>query len=240
MRKTGFFEIKSQRATLAAGHAAAVPFAGFDDQGVELVVVAGESVGRFVVAFRGESLLGEGLDLGVFCVVGGEAVANGDAAEVFVDHHGGDAQGVEENGIGGFGANTGEIEEVIANGFLIGVSATSKGGHAAFVFGVEKGDEGFEGRGFAQHETRGADEIAELSFGDRTEAADGEGAASAQVGNGAFDGFPGGILGEVSADDDFEGRFGRPPPLRAPGCNEALIHRVETASGGRHRISGYR
>jgi hypothetical protein len=28
----------------------------------------------------------------------------------------------------------------------------------------------------------------------------------------------------------------RPPLLRAPGCNEALIDRVETASGGRHRF----
>lgn len=240
MRKTGFFEIKSQRATLAAGHAAAVPFAGFDDQGVELVVVAGESVGRFVVAFRGESLLGEGLDLGVFCVVGGEAVANGDATEVFVDNHGGDTQGVEENGIGGFGANAGEVEEVVASGFRIGVSATSKGGHAAFVLGVEKSDEGFEGRGFAQHETRGADEIAELGFRDRAETTDGEDAASAQVGNGALDGFPGGILGEVGTDDDFEGCFRRPPLLRAPGCNEALVHRVEAASGGRHRLSDYR
>lgn len=120
------------------------------------------------------------------------------------------------------------------------MSATAKGGHASFGRGVEESDEGFERSSFAQHEAGGANEVAELSFGNRTESADGEDAASAQVGNGAFDGFPGGILGEVSADDDFERGLRRPPLLRAPGCNEAVIHRVEATGGGRHGISGYR
>ena len=156
-------------------------------------------------------------------------MTGGDAAQVLVDDHGGSVERVEQDGVGGFGTDTGEGEQLVADDVGMVDGSGSQVVHVAGVVRVEESDEGFEGGGFAQHETGGADEIAELGFGDGAQAIDGERAAGFEVGDGALDGFPGGVLGEVGADHDFEGGLGGPPLLGAETLDEVVVKGAQAA-----------
>ena len=57
-----------------------------------------------------EGLDGESLNFGIFRLTGQQTMAGDDATEIFVDDHCGMAEGVEEDGVGGFGADAGERE----------------------------------------------------------------------------------------------------------------------------------
>ena len=81
-------------------------FADHDYEGVEFVVVLGERLR--LVAFQ--CFDREGLNLGVFCLFRQKLMPGDDAAEIFVDDHGWMAEGVEQDGVGGFGADSGERE----------------------------------------------------------------------------------------------------------------------------------
>ena len=107
----------------------------------------------------------------------------------------------------------------------------AEGVHLAAVVCVKKSDEGFEGGGFAQHESGGSDEVAEIGFGNGAQAVDGEDAAGFEVRDRALDGFPGGVLGEVRADDDFEGGFGGPPLLGSEALDEMVVHGAQATGG---------
>lgn len=174
-------------------------------------------------------------------MLGEETVAGDHATEVLVDNHGGNAEGVEEDDVGGLGADAGEVQEILADGRGVLKSGTTQGCHATAVGVIQERDEGFEGGSFAPHEAGGADEGAEFGFRNRAKAAQGEGAVGAEAGNGELDGLPGGVLGEVGADDDFEGRLCGPPLLRTPGLDEAVVHGAEAAGGRRHtlQVTGY-
>jgi hypothetical protein len=154
-----------------------------------------------------------------------------DAAQVLVDNHGGRVERVEEDGVGGFGTDAQKGEQLLADGVGIGEGSAAECVHLAGVVRVEESDEGFEGGGFAQHETGGPDEIAEIGFGDGAQAVNGENAACFKVGDGSLDRFSGGVLGEVGADDDFEGGFGGPPLLGTETLEEMLVHRTQAAGG---------
>jgi len=216
-----------------------VVLADANDEGMEFVVVANEILGAFGSVFGAKGLLGEGLNCRIFCAGRHEAVADGNAAQVLVDDHGGNTEGVEKDRIGGFRTDAREIEQVVAGGGHIQKSRSPERFHAATVALVEKGDEGLERGGFADHEAGGTDEFAQFAFGNGAEAGEREDAASAEVGDGALDGFPGGVLGEVSADDDFERSPCRPPLLRAVEVDEAIVESAESAGGGhRFRVQG--
>ena len=69
------------------------------------------------------------------------------------------------------------------------------------------------------------------SRGMRAQAVHGQGAGRAQIGQRALDGLPGGVLGEVSAEDHFKRSFGRPPVLGAVGCAELIVHPAQALGG---------
>ena len=148
-------------------------FARLDDEGVELVVMEGEAVAGFARGLASKGLLRERLDFAISCVRLHEAVADRDAAEVLVDHHGGDAKCIEQDGVRGLRTDAGECKKLMTHDGRIGMSVAAEPGHAAAVMCIEEGDEGFEGGGFAQHEAGGADEVAEFGFRNGSEAADG-------------------------------------------------------------------
>jgi hypothetical protein len=224
-------QVVYEGAAFAAWGTAAVILSDLNHEGVEFVVVTGKFFGAFSLLIGGESLFGEGLDFGILCVLVDEGVANGDAAEVLVDDHGGGVERVEEDGVRRFGADVGEGEELLAHGWGIGESGVAEGVHAAVVMGVEEGDEGLEGGGFAEHEAGGANELAEFFFGEFAEAGDGEDAMRLKVGNGALDRFPGGVLGEEGADDDFKSGLSGPPLLGAVEGDEMVVERAQAAGG---------
>ena len=64
----------------------------------------------------------------------------------------------------------------------------------------------------------------------------GQGSGGAQVVEGALDGFPGSVLSEVGAEDDFKGSLGRPPVLRAVGRGEVFVVHAAQALGGVRRV----
>lgn len=225
-------QIVGQRAAGASGDAAAVGFADGYGEGVELVEelgvgwdgIGGEGLaGEMSEGFIGDSGAGAGGAAG-----SEESVAVGDAAKIFVGNRDGVTEGVEQNGIGGLRADAGEGEEKLAK---VGGGG---GGHAAKragEFGVQEGNKSFECGGFAGIKAGGLDEAAELVEGNGAETGDGERAGAAEIGDGALDGFPGGVLGKVRADDDFEGGFGRPPVLRTVGSGETVVHGAQAAGG---------
>jgi len=167
---------------------AAVGFADHDDEGVEFVVVLSSGFGWFVV----ERVNREGLDFVVLCFFGQELVAGCYSAKVFVNDHGGVVEGVEEDGVGGFGADSWKSEEFGAGdvGWFGGEVV-----EAAMIFGVQEGDECFEGGGFANHIAGGSDELAKLVFGEVADGGDGVGVLFGEVLDGVFYGSPGGVLG---------------------------------------------
>jgi hypothetical protein len=222
------FQVKGEGTAVAAGYAATMHLADVDDERMEFVVMAGEVLGAFGPAFRGESLFGERLNFSIFCVIRDKGVTNGNAAQVFIDDHGRGVEGVEENGVGGFGADTGESEELSTDCGCVMDDRLMQRFDLAGVTCIEKCDEGFECGSLAQHETGRADEVTEFRLGDFSQAFDREDAACFETGDGTLDTFPGRVLGKVGADDDLEGGLRGPPLLWSAERNEATIHGTET------------
>jgi hypothetical protein len=154
-------------------------------------------------------------------------VADRDAPQVFVDDHGRDVESVEKNGISGFWTYTGEGEELLTDCRRVENSGPMQRFDLAGVVRIEKGDEGLERGCLTQHETGRPDKNAEFGFGYFSQASDGKDAACFEIGDGTLDTFPGGVLGEVGADDDLECGFCGPPLLRAETSNETVVHDTE-------------
>ncbi len=226
-------EVLAERTLFAVRDASTVQFADVDDERVKFVVMAGQLGGVFgwATGRRGEGLIGEGLDFGVLCFFGNERVTRNDAAQVFIDDHRGRVEGIQEDGVGCFGTDAGERQQFFANlvrgtagGFLEVLDGSA-------VFLIKKGDEGLQRCRLAQHETGGPDEIAEFLFGNRAEGGDGKDIASFEAGNRAFHAFPGGVLGQVGADNDFESGFRGPPLLRTETLDEMVVHGAQATRG---------
>ena len=77
----------------------------------------------------------------------------------------------------------------------------------------------------------GLDEPLQLLKRNRAQALDGERTSRTQIGERAFDGLPGGVLGQIRAEDHFKARFRRPPMLRAVGSEELVVHLAEALGG---------
>jgi len=212
-----------------------VGFADGDGECVELV----EERAQVFLRIGGEGSASE-LDEGVVAgpILSGwrdeESVTLGDAAEIFVGDGDGVAEGVEKDGVGGFRTNAGELEQTAAQG------GRGRGGEAmerAGEFLVEHGDEGFERGRFAREETGWANEFLETVERKRAEAGQAERTGGTEIGEGAFDGFPGGVLREVSAEDNLKTCAGGPPVLRTIAGEEAIVHAAQALCGSEGHAS---
>ena len=182
----------------------------------------------------GKCVIHQSLHLAIFPIPAGEAVAVGDAAQVFVDHGNGVKQSVEQDGVGGFLAHAGQCQKL----------TTDKAGRlgrepcqGGIVLLIEKGDKCLDGRSFANHVSRGADERTQFILGNCPQAVEVHHAVCDQVGDGAFHPPPGGVLGQVSADDHLQSGLRRPPLLGAIGSGQLV---VKIAQNGPQRLCSWR
>jgi hypothetical protein len=87
---------------------------------------------------------------------------------------------------------------------------------------VEKFNEYLQALGFLAEIAGGTDQFFQLRQRCAANAADGKESSFAEIGEGALDVGPGGILGEVGAHDHFERRLTGPPVLGSPSLVEGL------------------
>jgi len=73
---------------------------------------------------------------------------------------------------------------------------------------------------------------------ERAQAVHGESISGVQVVERALDGLPGCVLSKVSAEDDLEGSFGRPPMLGTVGSDEIVVHLAQALGGGESHLLG--
>jgi hypothetical protein len=156
-------------------------------------------------------------------------VAFDDAAEILVSDRDWVVEGVEENGVRGFRTDAGKSQKARAQGCGGGGGKLLEGSGE---FAVEQVDECLEGGGLAGMKAAGTNEFLEVGQAERTQAVNGERAGVAQVFKGALDRFPGGVLREVSAEDDFKRSFSGPPVLRTVCLGKAIVHPAETLGRG--------
>ncbi len=161
-----------------------------------------------------------------------------DAAGVSVDYEDGMFAGVEKNGVGGFGADAAQREELIAQNRRWSGEHAGKG---AAVECIQKVHEGLESLCFLPKITRRTEEASEPRG---VRAANGlrrKHASVAQITNGAFDVGPGSVLREDGSDDNFEAGPAGPPVLRATGAEKCVEIRARNKGGrkfGRRSLGG--
>ena len=79
---------------------------------------------------------------------------------------------------------------------------------------------------------RASEAAGDITRSDRPSPAQFEQISRAQVVQRALDGLPGCVLREVSAEDDLEGSFGRPPVLGTVGLGKPIVHPAQALGGG--------
>src|SRR5262245_6947546 len=136
---------------------AAVMLSGMDDERVEFV----EEV---VIARE------RGFESGAEVLIGGfgmgEAVAFEDAAGVGIDDEDGMLAGIEEDGVGGFGADAAKSEKLFAEALGGG---SEQAVERAAVLGEEKSNEGLESLGFLAEVARRAEASGKSCWTDATD-----------------------------------------------------------------------
>ncbi len=85
-------------------------FAHGDHQGVEFVVERQAKFRRVV----GKCVIHQSLHLAIFPIAAGKAVAVGDTAQIFIHDRNRMKQRVEQNGVGGFLAHSGQVQQLAA------------------------------------------------------------------------------------------------------------------------------
>lgn len=228
MPALGRGEEKSEGAGLAARRARpAVVLADGDDQGVELIIERGVTIGKRAM----EQIL-HGMVIGVRVT---EPVAVEDTPAVCVAHEDGDLGGVEEDAIGGLGPDPMDIQEGTA-GIVGGKSANGFDASAKAVH--EEGDECLQAAGLDVEIAGGPDESREAT---RRHAVDGERiqcSGCLEVCDGALDVGPGCILGEDRANADLEGSIAGPPVLWPQGAERQMEHAMEETMRARSAFPG--
>ena len=222
--------IGGQRATRALGCAAAMGFAYGDREGMKLVEKARLAEG----GIAGEGLADEGgqrlISLAIAAGRGHEEpVTLSDAAQILVGDGNGMAEGVKQDSVGGLRTNAGQGHQAGAQ--------SSRGSGGEFLnrtaeLLVEHGDKCLERGRFAGGKAGGLDKPLQLLEGKRAQTVDGQRPSRVQVVERALDGLPGGVLSEISAEDDLKGSFGRPPMLRTVGFGKLVVHPAEALGGG--------
>jgi len=160
-------------------------------------------------------------DVFIAGVGGNKPVAREDAAGVGVDDEDFALEGVEEDGVGGLGADAVDLEELPAEGG--GAGSAERPNNAVGEPGMEPVEEAAEAAGLDVEVSHGPDEAAEEGVGAGSEAVRVHEVGALEPGDGAFDVGPTRVLGEDGADHDLERRVPGPPALGAEGLEEAII-----------------
>jgi hypothetical protein len=147
------------------------------------------------------------------------AVAFENATSVGVDYEYGMSAGVEKDGVGGFRADAGQLQELIAKDCG---GSSEKAGEGAAVRVEKKVYERLNRFGFLPEVAGRAEKLGQSRCANTTDGLWREHACAAQVANGALDVGPGSVLREDGADDNFETSSAGPPVLRAIGCEECV------------------
>jgi hypothetical protein len=192
--------IRCKGAPGALGCSAAVRFAHCYGERMELIEemdLACRRIGR-------EGLARE-LDEGLVALATGrrceQPMADGDAAQIFVGDGNGVIESVEKDCVGSFRTNPGKREQTGAERCSWSGCKLVERTRELF---VEHGDKCLERGGLAGVESRGANESLQIFERDRPEPIERQRACCSKVGQGTLDGFPGGVLGEIGAEDDFK------------------------------------
>ncbi len=178
------------------------------------------------VVFEGSA---EGL---VFDVGRDDAVAGEDAAGIDIDDEDGVVAGIEEDVVGGLGADAVECQEFFAQ-FTEG--ALGEVGHVTSVVGDEVFRKDAESFGLLPEVTGGAECGFEGGGIDIEEGLGRKEVLVFEVLDGSFDVGPGGVLGEDGADGDFEGAVAGPPV----GGPVVVGHVLVEVGEGMSHISGW-
>src|SRR5215831_8706012 len=137
--------------------------------------------------------------------------------------------GVEQDGVGGFGADATKSEQLLTeHARRCGKKATER----PSVAGIEKGHKGLESLRFLPEVTGGADRSREPRGRYPLNRQRRQQLSRTEIGDGALDVFPRSVLGEDGAKDDLEAGTARPPVLRTIGGKQGL------EVGGKGRIAG--
>jgi hypothetical protein len=178
-------------------------FASLNDQSVKFVE-------ELVIARK------TGFERGAELLVGGfgmcEVVSFEDAASVGVNDEDRVLPGVEQDGVSGFWANAAKTEKLLAKDFRgRGEEAIER----AVVFNEEKISEGLESFGLLAVVAGRAEARGELRGRDLTDCLWRQEFLVTEIGDNAFDVFPGRVLSQDGANDNFETGAARPPVLAA-------------------------
>ena len=162
-----------------------------------------------------------------------QAVAFEDAPGVGVDHEDGVVAGVEKDGVSGLRSNAVDGKQLLAqfDGWR-----REEPMERALVVDAKKCDEGFELASFLAEVAGRADQRGEAGERNAFDRGGSEQAFEAKIGDGAFDVGPAGVLGENSADDDFETSAAGPPELGAVGGQHGFEVRSELVIDGGVRV----
>jgi len=149
-----------------------------------------------------------------------DAVAQQHAARVGVHDEDGMIAGIEQDGIGSFGADAVEFQQLCSKlSGRLGEHARERAG----ILAVEESDEGLEIARFLAEVAGGTHQRFEFIERNLAHGADAEAAGASQICHGFFHVAPVGVLRKVGADDDFKARAGRPPVLRAIAGEESGV-----------------
>jgi len=161
----------------------------------------------------------------------GKMVALQNAPGISVNHEHGMLPGIEEDGIGGFGADAVNGEELLPE---------NGGGRAkhfrkrTLVGSPEKTYEGFQLARFLAEVAGGANQAGQAGGGDALDGDGGEQLLAAEIADGARDVGPTGVLRKDCANDDFEAGSSRPPVLRTVSPEQCVIVRLQDVRGLQH------
>ena len=130
-------------------------FAHGDHQGVEFVVERQTKLLRVV----GKGVVHQSLHVAIFLIAAGKAVAVSNTAQIFIHNRNRMKKRVEQNGVGGFLAHPGQVQQLAAYhaGWL-----GREPGQGRTVVAIEKGDERLDGGSLAYHVSRRTDECTQL------------------------------------------------------------------------------
>lgn len=149
-----------------------------------------------------------------------QVVAFEDAARVGVDGEDGMIAGVEQDGVGSFGADAVDGEELFAK------EGSGSGEHfveRALVMAAQKLDKGFEFAGLLAEIAGRANQLGKTRERNAFERGRGEQFFAAKGDDGFLDVGPAGALGKDGADDDFEASAAGPPVLRTIGLEKCVV-----------------
>src|SRR5208337_4787435 len=201
---------------------AAEVLAGTHDQPVVFVEEGGA---------EGQAVLKEGANFLVGLFAMGDMVALQNAPGISVNHEHRVLPGVEEDGIGGFGADAVNGEELLPEN---GGRRAKHFRKRALVGVPQETYKRFQLPRLLAEVAGGANPPGQAGGRDAFDGDRGEQFLAAQIADGAFDVAPAGVLREDGSNNDFEAGSSRPPVLRAVRPEQCIIVGLEDVRGLQH------